>query len=105
MDTRKLYQQTLEHILILFKRAICEFFHGTQMITVLTIYSSAHYMFGVQHYLDSTLITDCCLHSQMSPLLEVGISPDNRTLNLKETRPDDVKKMSINLPQEKFRRD
>ena len=39
----------------------------------------------------------------MSP--GVGFSPDNRSMNLQETRPDDVKKMLINMPQEKFRGD
>ena len=32
------------------------FFNATWMITVLTLFSNAQYMFGVQHYLDSTLM-------------------------------------------------
>ena len=41
----------------------------------------------------------------MSPVLEAQEWVSRQTTDLKETRPDDVKKMLINLPPVKFRRD
>ena len=53
---RKLYQQTLEHILTLVAERNMIIFHNTLMITALTFQCTAHYMFGVQHYRGNTLM-------------------------------------------------
>ena len=56
LPRRKLYQQTLEHILTLLAESNMIIFYNTQMITALTFQCTAHYMFGVHHYRGNTLM-------------------------------------------------